>query len=62
MIAFTMLKAKVAQTPVLKHFDPDCRPVIVVYDSKWAISADLLQEHDGVNWSVMFTSRTLKPN
>ena len=30
MIAFTMLKAKVAQTPVLRHFDPDRRPLIVV--------------------------------
>ena len=60
MIAFTMLKAKVAQTPVSRHFDPDRRPVIVVYASKWAVSAALLQEHDGVNWPVMFTSRTLK--
>ena len=31
MIAFTMLKAKVAQAPVLRHFVPDRRPVIVVY-------------------------------
>jgi hypothetical protein len=62
MIAFTMLKAKIASTPLLKHFDPDRIPVVVVYASKWAISAALMQEHDGVYWSVMFTSRTLKPN
>jgi len=62
MIAFTMLKAKVASTPLLKHFDPDRVPVVVVYASKWAISAALMQEHDGVYWPVMFTSRTLKPN
>ena len=60
MIAFIMLKAKVAQTPVLKHFDPDRQPVTVVYASKWAVSAALLQEHDGLNWPVMFKIRTLK--
>ncbi|GMF52028.1 unnamed protein product [Phytophthora fragariaefolia] len=62
MIAFTMLKAMIASTPILRHFDPDCAPVVVVYASKWAISASLMQEHDGVCWPVMFTSRTLKSN
>uniref|UniRef100_H3H5Y4 Uncharacterized protein n=1 Tax=Phytophthora ramorum TaxID=164328 RepID=H3H5Y4_PHYRM len=57
-----MLKAKIVSTPVLKHFDPDRTPVIVVYASQWAISAALVQEHDGVYWPVTFTSRTLKPN
>ena len=36
--------------------------MIVVYASKWAVSAALLQEHDGVYWPVTRTSRTLKPN
>ena len=62
MIAFTMLKAKIAQTPILKHFGPDRTPVIVVYASKWAVSAALLQNYDGVYWPVTFTSRTLKSN
>uniref|UniRef100_H3H4Z1 Reverse transcriptase domain-containing protein n=1 Tax=Phytophthora ramorum TaxID=164328 RepID=H3H4Z1_PHYRM len=61
-VAFTMLKAKIVSTPVLKHFDPDRTPVIVVYASQWAISTALVQEHDGVYWPVTFTSRTLKPN
>ena len=60
MISFIMLKDKIAKTPILKHFDPDRPPVIVVYASKWAVSAALLQEHDGVYWPVTFTSRTLK--
>ena len=47
MISFIMLKDKIAKTPILKHFDPDRPPVIVVYASKWAVSAALLQEHDG---------------
>ena len=62
MISFTMLKDKIAKTPILKHFDPDRPPVIVVYASKWAVSAALLQEHDGVYWPVTFTNTTLKPN
>ena len=62
MIAFTLLKAKISETPILKHFDPDRSPVIVVYSSKWAISEALLQEYDGVYWPVTFSSRTLKFN
>ncbi|GMF40715.1 unnamed protein product [Phytophthora fragariaefolia] len=46
--AFTVLKTKIAATPVLRHFDPDRPPVVVVYASKWAVSAALMQEHDGV--------------
>ena len=61
-VAFTMLKAKIATAPMLKHFDPDRPPVIVVYASKWAVSAALIQEYDGVYHPVTFTSRTLKPS
>ena len=61
-IAFTLLKAKIDTTPILKHFDPDRLPVIVVYARKWAVSASLLQEYDGIYWPVTFTSRTLTPN
>ena len=43
-IAFTLLKAKIATTLNLKHFDPYRLPVIVVYASKWAVSASLLQK------------------
>ena len=54
-----MLKDKIANTTIFKHFDPDHSPVIVVYASKWAVSDALLQEHDGTYW---LTIRTLKPN
>ena len=57
-----MLKAKIATAPMLKHFDPDRPPVIVVYASKWAVSAALIQEYDGVYHPVTFTRRTLKTN
>ena len=57
-----MLNDKIAKTTIIKHFDPDRPPVIVVYASKWAVSAALLQEHDRTYWPVTFTCRTLKPN
>ena len=47
------------------HFetlDTDRPPVIVVYASKWAVSAALLQKHEGVYWPITFSNRTLKPN
>ncbi|POM66027.1 LOW QUALITY PROTEIN: Reverse transcriptase [Phytophthora palmivora] len=60
--AFATLKNKIVNAPILQHFDVDGQPVVVVYASKWAISAALMQEHDGVYKPVTFTSRTLKPN
>ena len=62
MISFTILKYKIAKTPFLKHYYPDRPLVIVVYASKWEVSAALLQEHNGVYCPVTFTRRTLKPN
>ena len=43
-----LLKQKRATTLILKQFDPDRPPVIVVYSSKWAVSAALLQKHEDV--------------
>ncbi|KAE9082173.1 hypothetical protein PF006_g26971 [Phytophthora fragariae] len=60
--AFSKLKKKIAATPILKHFDTEKRPVVIVYASEWAVSASLVQDHDGVYLPVMFTSRTLKQN
>ncbi|POM69081.1 Reverse transcriptase [Phytophthora palmivora] len=60
--AFATLKNKIVNAPILQHFDVDRQLVVVVYASKWAISAALMQEHDGVYKTVTFTSRTLKPN
>ena len=34
----------------------------MVYASKWAVSAALIQEYDGVYQRVVFIRRTLKPN
>ena len=62
MISFTMVKDNIAKTPILTDFDPGRPPVIVVYDSKWAVSVALIQEHDGLYWPVTFTRTTLNPN
>ncbi|KAE9300409.1 hypothetical protein PF008_g23010 [Phytophthora fragariae] len=60
--AFEQLKLKIADTPLLRHFNPELEPVIIVYASEWAVSAVLTQQHDNVYMPVKFTSRTLKPN
>ncbi|KAE9282802.1 hypothetical protein PR003_g27307, partial [Phytophthora rubi] len=60
--AFSELKRKIAATPILRHFDAEKRPVVIIYASEWAVSASLVQDHDGTYLPVMFTSRTLKKN
>ena len=47
-VAFAMLKNKIATAPILRHFDPDREPVVIIYASEWAISASLVQEYEGV--------------
>ena len=59
-VAFAMLKNKMATAPILRHFDPAKEAVIIVYASEWAISAALVQNHEGTLMPVTFTSRTLK--
>ncbi|KAE8902339.1 hypothetical protein PF005_g26699 [Phytophthora fragariae] len=56
------LKEKVATTPILRHFQPELQPVVVVYANGWAISAALMQGRDAVFHPVVFASRTLKSN
>ncbi|KAG3142146.1 hypothetical protein PC128_g24842 [Phytophthora cactorum] len=57
-----MLKRKIGSASVLRHFDTDMTPVVVIYACDWSISAALVQVHDGVYMPVNFTSRTLKSN
>ncbi|KAE8982300.1 hypothetical protein PR001_g23772 [Phytophthora rubi] len=60
--SFTKLKEKVASAPILRHFQPELPPVVVVYANDWAISAALMQEHDAVFHPVMVASRTMNSN
>ncbi|OWZ02946.1 reverse transcriptase, partial [Phytophthora megakarya] len=57
--AFATLRSKIAATPMIKHFDADRQPVVIVSASDWAV---LTQEHDGIYMPVKFTRQTLKPN
>ncbi|POM62536.1 reverse transcriptase [Phytophthora palmivora] len=54
--AFAILKNKIVTAPILQHFDVDRQPVVVVYASKWEISAALMQGRDGIYKPVTFTS------
>ncbi|OWY98393.1 reverse transcriptase [Phytophthora megakarya] len=60
--SFSVLKTKIATTPILRHFDPDRRATVVAYASDWPISGSLMQEYDQIYYPVMFASRTLKSN
>ncbi|GMF33053.1 unnamed protein product [Phytophthora fragariaefolia] len=55
--AFDILKERIADTPILRHFYPDKLPVIVVYASTLAISAALMQEHAGVYHPIQVLTR-----
>ncbi|KAI9983278.1 hypothetical protein PInf_007233 [Phytophthora infestans] len=57
--AFVELRNRIATTPILRHFDPERQPTVIVYASDWAA---LVQEHEGICHPVTFVSRTLKPN
>ncbi|KAI9984170.1 hypothetical protein PInf_005463 [Phytophthora infestans] len=59
-VALELLKNKIADAPMLRHFGPDRPPVIVVYTSDWAISATLMQEHDGTLKSNELTYETVE--
>ncbi|KAE8969073.1 hypothetical protein PR001_g27607, partial [Phytophthora rubi] len=61
-VAFLELKKKIAATLILRNFDTEKQPVVIVYASEWAVSASLVQDHDDVYLPVMFTSRMLKQN
>lgn len=46
--AFELLKAKIVNTPVLRHPDRSQPFSVVPHANSWAISAVLGQEHDGL--------------
>ncbi|GMF39359.1 unnamed protein product [Phytophthora fragariaefolia] len=56
--SFTALQAKVADTPILRHFDRAKEVHVMLYANDWALSTTLMQEHDG----VMHPVRVLKDN
>ncbi|GMF32074.1 unnamed protein product [Phytophthora fragariaefolia] len=59
---FTALQTKVADAPILKHFDGAKEVHVMLFANEWALSTTLMQEHDGVMHSVRSGGRVLKDN
>ncbi|GMF30576.1 unnamed protein product [Phytophthora fragariaefolia] len=60
--SFTALQAKVADAPILRHFDRAKEVHVMLFANDWALSTTLMQEHDGVMHPVRFCGRVLKDN
>ncbi|GMF16266.1 unnamed protein product [Phytophthora fragariaefolia] len=60
--AFAELKTKVANAPILRHFDSAKEVHIMLFANVWALSSTLLQPHDGLLHPVRFCGRVLREN
>ncbi|GMF20092.1 unnamed protein product [Phytophthora fragariaefolia] len=60
--SFTALRAKVADAPILRHFDIAKEVHVILFANDWALNTTLMQEHDGVMHPVRFCGRVLKDN
>ncbi|OWZ04092.1 hypothetical protein PHMEG_00024071 [Phytophthora megakarya] len=58
--SFDMLKRKVAETPILRHFDKTKEVPIMHFANEWALSTILLQLHEDKPHHVRFCGRVLK--
>ena len=57
--AFELLKTKLLGAPLLHHPRRGQPFHIILYATKWAISATVCQEHDGLLYPVRYVGRTL---
>ncbi|GMF54705.1 unnamed protein product [Phytophthora fragariaefolia] len=60
--SFKALQTKVADVPILKHFDGAKEVHVMLFANDWALSTTLMHEHDGVMHPVRFCGRVLKDN
>ncbi|GMF61114.1 unnamed protein product [Phytophthora fragariaefolia] len=60
--SFTALQTKVADAPILKHFDRANEVHVMLFANDWDLSTTLMQEHDGIMHPVRFCGRVLKDN
>ncbi|KAG3067122.1 hypothetical protein PI125_g23713 [Phytophthora idaei] len=58
--AFEALQTKVAEAPILKHFDRTKEAHVMLFANEWALSMPLMQEHEGKLHPVRFFGRMLK--
>ncbi|GMF47171.1 unnamed protein product [Phytophthora fragariaefolia] len=61
-LAFAEFKTKVANAPILRHFDSAREVHIMLFANAWALSSTLLQPHDGLLHPVRLCGRVLKEN
>ncbi|GMF47192.1 unnamed protein product [Phytophthora fragariaefolia] len=61
-LAFAELKTKVANAPILRHFDSAKEVHIMLFADAWALSSTPLQPQDGLLHPVRFCGRVLKEN
>ncbi|KAG2763449.1 hypothetical protein PC116_g26809 [Phytophthora cactorum] len=52
--AFEALQTKVAEAPILKHFDRTKEVHVMLFANEWALSTTLMQEHEGKLHPVRF--------
>ncbi|OWZ00157.1 hypothetical protein PHMEG_00028720 [Phytophthora megakarya] len=58
--SFRVLQRKVADAPILRHFDDKKEVHVMLYANEWALSATLMQMHDDKLHPVRFCGRVLK--
>ncbi|OWY97046.1 hypothetical protein PHMEG_00032517, partial [Phytophthora megakarya] len=58
--SFRILQRKVAEAPILRHFDKAKEVYVMLYANEWALSATLMQMHDDKLHPVRFCGRVLK--
>ncbi|KAG2870686.1 hypothetical protein PC119_g25930 [Phytophthora cactorum] len=58
--AFEALQTKVAEAPIMKHFDRTKEVHVMLFANEWALSTTLMQEHEGKLHPVRFLGRVLK--
>uniref|UniRef100_H3H606 Uncharacterized protein n=1 Tax=Phytophthora ramorum TaxID=164328 RepID=H3H606_PHYRM len=58
--SFAALQQKVAEAPILRHFDRDKEVHVTLFANEWALSSTLMQYHDDKLHPVRFCGRVLK--
>ena len=58
--SFAMLKLKIAESPILRHFDSKKEAHVMLFANDWALSSTLMQLHDDKLHPVRFCGRVLK--
>ncbi|OWZ14261.1 hypothetical protein PHMEG_00012285 [Phytophthora megakarya] len=58
--SFAMLQQKIGDAPILRHFDRGKEVYVTLFANEWALSSNLMQEHEGKMHPVRFCGGVLK--